>query len=59
MYLLGKSTRDGNRGMNDPGEVNPEKIPRNKFSNLHDKGKIYTAEQEAMQFKEKFVRHLI
>lgn len=38
-YLLGKSTRDGNRGMNDPGEMNPEKILRNNFSNLHDKGK--------------------
>lgn len=40
MYLLGKSTRAGNRGMNDPGEINPEKILRNKFFNLRDKGAI-------------------
>lgn len=33
-FPLGKSTRDGNRGMNDPGEMNPEKTFRNKFSNF-------------------------
>ena len=32
---LGKSTSDGNRGRNDPGDINPGKTLRNDFSNLH------------------------
>jgi hypothetical protein len=38
IYLLGKSTKDGNRGRNDPGDIiNPGKIFINDFSNLQDK----------------------
>lgn len=32
---LGKSTIDGDRGRNDPGDINAGKSLRNDFSNLH------------------------
>lgn len=35
--LLGKSTKDGNRGRKEPGDINPGKTLRNNFSNLQAK----------------------
>lgn len=37
--------------MKDPGEMNPEKTLRNKFSNLHDKENDKKSEEHKSQLK--------
>ena len=39
--LLGKSSKYGNNGINDPGDINPGKSFKNSFSNLQEKTKRY------------------
>jgi hypothetical protein len=34
--LLGKSSKDGNNGINDPGDINPGKAFKICFSNLQE-----------------------
>jgi len=36
LHVLGKSTKDGNKEINDPGDIKPGKAFKNSFSNLQE-----------------------
>lgn len=38
---LGKSTKDGKSGRNDPGDINPGKTFKNDFSNLQSNRSLH------------------
>lgn len=40
LNVLGKSTKAGNKGINDLGDINPRKALKSSFSNLQEYKKI-------------------